>query len=75
MAIAQAAVRLWDTALKQLDKLPAAIPTSTTEPQHEAATAPVQLFHLPQATEFLELPKINPAVWSKLFGDLKVRTA
>lgn len=83
MATAQAAVRLWETAHKQLDKLPAEVPRSATDQQHDAATTPVPLLHadmrhgahLPQATEFFELPKINPAVWNKLFGDLKVRAA
>jgi hypothetical protein len=77
MATEQAAVRLWETALKQLDKLPAGLNTSETDQQHQAATAatPVPFGHLPQATEFFELPKINPAAWSKLFADLKVKVA
>lgn len=65
MAAASAQVRLWETALQQLSKLP----TTKTDPDQLVDTSNG---HLAPAFTFMQLSKVNTSVFSKLVA-LKVR--
>lgn len=71
------AVKLWEVALRQVEKLPAGSPRAGSSQQQHAAGASLKPVDdvLPTVDKFLELPRLHAAVYTKLVADLKVRGA
>lgn len=65
--MAAAQVRLWETALQQLHKLP----TTKADPEQLVDTSHG---YLSSALSFMQLPNVNAAVFNKLVA-LKVNTS
>lgn len=75
MAVSDTAwtVKLWEDALKQVERLPAGSPRAGSSQQHAAgAPSPPVDDVLPTVDEFLELPDLQPALWTKLTAVMKV---
>lgn len=69
-------VKLWEDALRKIDQLPAGSPSVGYSQQHAAGGhLTLQDGILPTVDEFVELPKLHPAVWTKLLAELKVGCA